>query len=193
MKNCLVTTPTSPRFPQSHCHSAILSEDLSTTTLQRFFTAFGAMLCGGLILLISLAGCEPHQKIDHLKVGRQQLLNSGLAVDAVKHLKQAEIDEIDKTEPRALLVLAYSHGLSTGAANAQGMESEFKSERAQRLAALGDEEIENLLQILVRRSRLQKDAIQVVIDKGVDAVPVLINGLGNVEFQNLHGDIIEMI
>lgn len=193
MKKCLVTTPASPQFPQSHCHSVILSKDLSTTSIQRFLISLGAMLCGGLILLIALPGCEPQQKIDHLKVGRQQLLNSGLAVDAVKHLKQAEIEEIDKAEPRALLVLAYSYGLSTGTANAQGLESEFKSERAQRLAALGDAEIENLLQILVRRSRIQKDAIQVVIDKGVDAVPVLINALGNADFQNLHGDIIEMI
>ena len=121
------------------------------------------------------------------------MLDSGLAVDAVKHLKQAEIEEIDKTEPRALLVLAYSYGLSTGAASAQGLEPEFNNERAQRLAALGDKEIEHLLQILVRRSRLQKDAIQVVIDKGVDAVPVLITALGNFDFQNLHTDIIEMI
>ena len=193
MKKCLVTTSASPQFPKSHRHSVILNKNLSTPTVQRFLTSFGAMLCGGLILLILMTGCEPQQKIDHLKVGRQQLLNSGLAVDAVKHLKQAEIEEIDKTEVRALLVLAYSHGLSTGTASAQGLESEYKSERAQRLAALGDDEIESLLQILVRRSRLQKDAIQVVIDKGVDAVPVMINALGNVEFQNLHGDIIEMI
>ena len=193
MKKCLVTTSARPQFPKSHRHSVILNKNLSTTTIQRCLTSFGAMLCGGLLLLILMTGCEPQQKIDHLKVGRQQLLNSGLAVDAVKHLKQAEIEEIDKTEARALLVLAYSHGLSTGTANVQGLESEYKSERAQRLAALGDDEIESLLQILVRRSRLQKDAIQVVIDKGVDAVPVMINALGNVEFQNLHGDIIEMI
>lgn len=193
MKKCLVTMPASPQLPQSPRYTVILTKDLSTTTIQRSLASFRTMLCGVLILLISLTGCEPQQKIDHLKVGRQQLLNSGLAVDAIKHLKQAEIEEIDKTEPRVLLVLAYSYGLSTGAANAQGQESEFKNQRAQRLAALGDEEIENLLQILVRRSRLQKDAIQVVIDKGVDAVPVLINALGNVEFQNLHGDIIEMI
>ena len=193
MKKCLVTLSANPQLAKSHRHFALLSKHLSPTTIQSLLTSVRGMLCAGLILLISLTGCEPQQKIDHLKVGRQQLLNSGLAVDAVKHLKQAEIEEIDKAEARALLVLAYSHGLSTGTANAQGLESEYKNERAQRLAALGDEEIESLLQILVRRSRLQKDAIQVVIDKGVDAVPVLINALGDVEFQNLHGDIIEMI
>ena len=193
MKKCIATMSASPQFPKSHRHAVPSTKDLSTTTIQRFFTSCRATICGGLILLIFLTGCEPQQKIDHLKVGRQQLLSSGLAVDSVKHLKQAEIEEIDKTEARALLVLAYSHGLSSGTANAQGFESEFKNERAQRLAALGDEEIEHLLHILVRRSRLQKDAIQVVIDKGVDAVPTLISALGNADFQNLRGDIIEMI
>ena len=203
MKKRLVIVLVSPQFPKSYCHSLTLSSkttarligptNLSTTRIQRFFTAFRTTLCGGLVLFILLTGCEPQQQIDHLKVGRGQLLNSGLAVDAVKHLKQAEIDEVDKTEPRVLLVLAYSHGLSTETAKAQGLDAEFRSERAQRLAALGDAEIENLLQILVRRSRIQKDAIQVVIDKGVDAVPVLIDALGNVEFQNLHGDVIEMM
>ena len=166
---------------------------LLSPKIQTSFIILRTTLCAGLTLLILLTGCEPKQKIDHLKVGRQQLLNSGLAVDAVKLLKQAEIDELDKAPPRALLVLAYTHGLSTGAAKAQGLESEFKTERAQRLAALGNEEIEYLLQVLVRRSRLQKDAMQVVVDKGADALPVLISALGQAEFLNLHGDIVEMM
>ena len=193
MKKRLVTTLTSPQFPKLHCHSVSLNKDFSITKMQRSYTSFRMTLCGGLILLILLIGCEPKQQIDYLKVGRQQLLNSGLAVDAVKHLKQAEIDELDKTEPRVLLVLAYSHGLSTETAKAQGLDAEFKSERAQRLAALGESEIEYILRILVKRSRLQKDAMQVVVDKGVEAVPVLIDALGNVDFQNLHGDLIEMM
>lgn len=165
----------------------------STIMSRRFVASVSTALCGGLLLLSALIGCQPKQQIDHLKVGRQQLLNSGLAVDAVKHLKQAEIDELDKAPPRALLVLAYTHGLSTGTAKGQGLEAEFVTERAQRLDALGDEEIEHLLQILVRRSRLQKDAMQVVIDKGEAAFPVMIGALGSVDFQNLHGDIIEMM
>ncbi len=172
MKKHLVHIPANPQFGKSR---------------------LATMLCGALIGLILLVGCEAKQKIDHLKVGRDQLLNSGLAVDAVKHLKQAEIDETDKTEPRVLLVLAYSHGLSSGTLKVQGLEAEFKNERAQRLAALGEPELEYLLQILARRSRIQKDAIQVLIDKGVDAIPSLINALGNSEYQNLHSDIIEIL
>lgn len=169
------------------------ANDISIGPIQTSFTSLRTTLFAGLTLLILLIGCEPKQRIDHLKVGRQQLLNSGLAVDAIKHLKQAEIDEIDKAPPRGLLVLAYTHGLSTGAAKAQGLEPEFERERTQRLAALGDEEVEYLLQVLVRRSRLQKDAMQVVIDKGVDALPVLINALGQADFLSLHGDIVEMM
>ena len=193
MKKHLVTMFAGHQFPKSDCESSNPKTEATAHLIRGSLTSFGMMLCGGLMLLILLVGCESKQKIDHLKVGRSQLLNSGLAVDAVKHLKQAEIDEIDKTEPRVLLVLAYSHGLSTGTAKGQGLEPEFKNERAQRLAALGDAEIESLLQILVRRSRLQKDVMQVVIDKGVDAIPILINALGNSEFQNLHGNIIEMM
>ena len=200
MKKHVVTTPATPR---ADCPSPILNGEetnhligtrsLSTATIQKSFTSLTMVLCAGLTLLILLIGCEPKQQIDHLKVGRQQLLNSGLAVDAVKHLKQAEIDELDKAPPRALLVLAYTHGLSTGAAKGQGLAPEFESERTQRLAALGNDEIEYLLQVLVKRSRLQKDAIQVVIDKGVDALPALIAALGQAEFLNLHGDIVEMM
>ena len=192
------TIPTTPQADSPILNGAdtdclIGAKDFSIGTIQKFFTSTRTVLCVGLTLLIVLIGCEPKQKIDHLKVGRQQLLNSGLAVDAIKHLKQAEIDELDKAPPRVLLVLAYTHGLSTGAAQVQGLESEFKSERTQRLAALGNEEIEYLLEILVRRSRLQKDAMQVVVDKGVDAVPVLITALGQADFLSLHGDIVEMM
>ena len=190
MKKHLTTLPT---IPQS---DSLISSDvnaLSIKMIQQAIPALITALWAGLTVLILLIGCEPQQKIDHLKVGRQQLLNSGLAVDAIKHLKQAEIDEIDKAPPRVLLVLAYTHGLSTEAAQVQGLEAEFSRERTQRLAALGNEEIEYLLQILVRRSRLQKDAMQVVVDKGVDALPVLIAALGQADFLSLHSDIVEMI
>ena len=190
MKKHVTTLPVTP---QADSPSSDGTRNLSVNPTKKSFTSLRTTLCSGLTLLILLIGCEPKQQIDHLKVGRQQLLNSGLAVDAIKHLKEAEIEELDKAPPRALLVLAYTHGLSTEVAKTQGLESEFKTERAQRLAALGNEEIEYLLQILVRRSRLQKDAMKVVVDKGVDALPVLINALGQADFLSLHGDIVEMM
>ena len=198
MKTHVGTTTATPQadsaiLTDAETNRSIGAKDLSIGTIQTSCSSLKTTLYAGLILLILLVGCEPKQKIDHLKVGRQQLLNSGLAIDSIKHLKQAEIDELDKAPPRGLLVLAYTHALSTGAAKTQGLEPEFKSERAQRLAALGNEGIEYLLQILVRRSRLQKDAIQVVVDKGVDALPVLIGVLGQADFLSLRGDIVEMM
>ena len=193
MKKYLAIMSVSPQFSKSHYCSILLRKGHWLTSVQRPFSFCRNMFFGGLIFLTMLIGCESKQQIDYLKIGQQQLLSSGRVIDAVKLLKQAEIDEIDKTEPRALLVLAYTHGLSTGTAKAQGLDAEFRHERAQRLAALGDAEIENLLQILVRRSRLQKDAMQVLIDKGIDSMPVLISALGNADFQNLHGAIIEMM
>ena len=198
MKNRVGTIPATPQADPSISNGVginclIGKEGLSIGAIHKSLTPLKATLCAGLALLVLLTGCEPKQKIDHLNIGRQQLLNSGRAIEAIKLLKQAEIDELDKAPPRALLVLAYTHGLSTGAANAQGLEPEFERERTQRLAALGNDEIEYLLQILVRRSRLQKDALQVVVDKGVDALPVLINALGQADFLSLRSDIVEMI
>ena len=72
MKKCIVTMSASRQFPKSHHHSVILSRSLSPTTIQKFLTSFRTTLCGGLVLLILLTGCEPQQKIDYLKVGRQQ-------------------------------------------------------------------------------------------------------------------------
>ena len=138
-------------------------------------------------------GCEQKQRVDHLKAGRMKLLNSGLALEAVEPLKIAVTEEYDKTEPRILLILAYSHALSSGSAKLHGLESEFILQRKQRLEALGDAEMEGLLNLLVQRSRVQKDAMQVLIDKGASAVPLLIDALGKVQYENTRVDIIEMM
>ena len=124
-----------------------------------------------LFILIVSIGCEQKQRADPLKTGRRKLLNAGLALEAVEPLKIAETEEYDKTEPRVLLILAYSHGLSSGSAKTHGLEEEFKLAREQRLEALGDAEMEFLLNLLVKRSRVQKDAMKVLVDKGVHATP----------------------
>ena len=100
MKKHVDTVFTSPQFRKSHCHCGIPSNSPLAKMTQGLLTSLIAAFCGVFLSLIVLIGCEPKQQIDHLKVGRQQLLNSGLAVDAVKHLKQAEIDELDKAPPQ---------------------------------------------------------------------------------------------
>ena len=138
-------------------------------------------------------GCEQKQRVDHLKVGRRKLLNAGLALEAVEPLKIAVQEEFDKTEPRTLLILAYYHGLSSGSAKTHGLETEFNLEREKRLETLGEAEMKHLLNLLVQRSRVQKDAMKVLTDKGVTATPLLINALGNVEYQNIRNDVIDML
>ena len=146
-----------------------------------------------LFILIVSIGCEQKQRADPLKTGRRKLLNAGLALEAVEPLKIAETEEYDKTEPRVLLILAYSHGLSSGSAKTHGLEEEFNLAREQRLGALGDAEMEFLLNLLVQRSRVQKDAMKVLVDKGVGATPLLINALGMVEYENIRNDVIDML
>ncbi len=138
-------------------------------------------------------GCEQKQRVDNLKVGRIKLLNSGLALEAVEPLKIAVTEEYDKTEPRTLLILAYYHGLSSGSAKTHGLEEKFNLEREKRLEALGDAEMKFLLDLLVKRSRVQKDAMQVLTDKGAGATPLLINALGKVEYQNIQNDVKDML
>ena len=146
-----------------------------------------------LFILIVSIGCEQKQRADPLKTGRRKLLNAGLALEAVEPLKIAETEEYDKTEPRVLLILAYSHGLSSGSAKTHGLEEEFNLAREQRLATLGDAEMEFLLNLLVQRSRVQKDAMKVLVDKGVFATPLLIKALGMVEYENIRNDVIDML
>lgn len=146
-----------------------------------------------LFILIVSIGCEQKQRADPLKTGRRKLLNAGLALEAVEPLKIAETEEYDKTEPRVLLILAYSHGLSSGSAKTHGLEEEFNLAREQRLATLGDAEMEFLLNLLVQRSRVQKDAMKVLVDKGVFATPLLIKALGMVEYENIRNDVIGML
>ena len=121
------------------------------------------------------------------------MLNAGLALEAVEPLKIAVTEEYDKTVPRTLLILAYYHGLSSGSAKTHGLEVEFNLEREKRLEALGDAEMEYLLNLLVKRSRVQKDAEQVLIDKGVSATPLLIGALGKVEYENIQSNVIDML
>ena len=77
------------------------------------------------ILAISV-GCTPDQPITQLEVGRNKLLGAGLSIEAVNHLKRAETEEAktpaEKVEPRALLLVAYSHALATGDAKTQEVE-----------------------------------------------------------------------
>ena len=148
------------------------------------------------LILVVGVGCEQKQTITKLDVGRSKLLGAGLTIQAVEDLKLAEVEEDNKVESRALLLIAYSVGLSSGDAKVQGLqlEEEYKNERVRRLAAMDVAQMKIILQILNERHRVQPDAMQVLIDKGIDVVPLLIDSVVKRHYVNLReGDLLDML
>ena len=146
-----------------------------------------------LLLLMGVVsfGCQ-EQVITQLEVGRGKLF-AGLALESVQHLERAEQEEENKVEPRALLVLAYSSAISTGAAKTHNVEARYQSERDQRVGQLGEYEMKRILQLLGERHRVQKDAIQVLIDRGAPAVPFVLEDLVKNRYRAVHGDFIQIL
>ena len=154
-----------------------------------------------LILVIGL-GCDQEQPITQLEVGRNKLLLAGLSIEAVGHLERAEIEEAktpaEKVEPRALLLIAYSHAIATGDAKTQevetpGLEAKYKQARSERIAALSNVEIKKMIQLLSERHRTQEATMQILVDKGAEAVPILIEYIGIRRYLVLRNDLIEMV
>ena len=147
-----------------------------------------------ILLLIGVVsfGCQ-EQVITQLEVGRSKLLDAGLTLEAVEHLERAEQEEQNKVEPRALLVIAYSNALSSGAARVHKVDARYKSERDRRIGELGEYEMKRILHILGERHRIQKDAMQVLVDKGAPAVPFLLEDLVKNRYRNVHGDFIQIL
>ncbi len=147
-----------------------------------------------ILLLIGVVsfGCQQEQVITQLEVGRGKLF-AGLSLEAAQHLERAVQEEDNKVEPRALLILAYSNAISTGAARTHNVEARYQSERDRRVSELGEYEMKRILQILGERHRVQKDAIQVLIDKGAPAVPFVLEDLVKNRYHNVHGDFIQIL
>ena len=146
-----------------------------------------------LLMLAVSIGCDNKPIITQLEVGREKLLGAGLAIEAAENLEKAEVEETSTLEPRVLLLLAYSHALSTGDAQSQGLAERFKQERQKRLASLTDAEMKKILDLIAQRYRIQKDAMQVLIDKGAQAVPLVIDSLGKNQFANAQNDLSEIL
>ena len=148
-----------------------------------------------ILLLIGVVsfGCQQKQVITQLEVGRSKLLNAGLTMEAVSHLERAEVEEVNKVEPRALLIIAYSNAISTRAAEMFNVETRFQSERARLLNQLGEFEIKKILEILGERHRIQKDAVQVLIDRGAPVVPFVLDNLVKDRNREAHDDFFQIL
>ena len=146
------------------------------------------------ILLLASFGCETKQKgPSNLSVGRSKLIDSGNALEAVELLEKAEEEEVNKLEPRALLLIAYSHGLATGDAGSLGVEAKFKSQRSQRIQALTDAEIRQILQILSTPSRVQRAGLQALVEKGPETSAIILESLAKGRYPALHANFTEML
>ena len=147
-----------------------------------------------ILILFTCFGCDTKQKgPSHLSVGRDKLINSGNAVEAVNLLIEAEKKEEDKTEPRALLVIAYSHALASGATKGQDFESEYKKQRTQRIAALNEAEINKMIEILNKRSEVQQDGFQALVEKGTDAAVLIIDNFAQGLYPDIHKNFISAL
>ena len=154
------------------------------------------------LILAVTVGCTQEQPITQLEVGRNKLLLAGLTIEAVNHLERAEIEEAktpaEKVEPRTLLLIAYSHAIATGDAKTQeaeipGLEARYKQARSERIAALNNTEMKKMLQLLAERHRTQDATIQILVDKGAAAAPVLIEYLGVRRYMVLRPELVEML
>ena len=146
------------------------------------------------VLLLASVGCETKQKgPSNLSVGKSKLIDSGNALEAVGLLEKAEEEEVNKLEPRALLVIAYSYGLSTGDANRGGDEAKFKNQRAQRIEALTEAEMKHILQVLSKPSQVRKAGLQALVDKGHDAAVLILDSLAKGRYPSLHADFTQML
>lgn len=146
------------------------------------------------VLLLTSFSCETKQKgPSNLSVGRSKLVESGNALEAVTLLEKAEQEEANKLEPRALLVIAYSHGLATGDAASLGVEAKFKNQRSQRIQEMTDAEIRQILQILSTPSRVQKAGLQALVDKGPEVSTIILESLAKGRYPALHENFTEML
>ena len=147
------------------------------------------------VLLLASFGCETKQKgPSNLTVGRSKLIDSGNALEAVEHLEKAEQEEGNKLEPRALLVIAYSYGLSTGDANRGGEEAKFRNQLDQRIEALTEAEMKRILQVLDDRpSQVRTAGLQALVDKGHDAAVLVLDSLAKGRYPSLHANFTQML
>ena len=140
-------------------------------------------------------GCKQEQIIPEISPGRTKLLGAGLAVEAVEHLKRAEIEEENKVEAQALLLIAYSYALSQESTllKNRNLETEYRNQRARRLAELDISHIKKIFLILSEKHRVQNDVIQILADKGLDVIPLILQDFTDKKYRNVHGDFLTVL
>lgn len=167
----------------------LMLEGENERNMKKFLT-----ICLILVWVVSF-GCKQEQIIPEISVGRTKLLGAGLAVEAVEHLKRAEIEEENKVEAQALLLIAYSYALSREATllENRNLQTEYKNERTTRLAELNDSHIKKIFLILNEKHRVQNEVIQILADKGLDVIPLILQDFIDKKYRHSHGDFLSVL
>ena len=167
----------------------LMFEGENERNMKKFLT-----ICLILAWVVSF-GCKQEQIIPEISPGRTKLLGAGLAVEAVEHLKRAEIEEENKVEAQALLLIAYSYALSQESTllKNRNLETEYRNERARRLAELDISHIKKIFLILSEKHRVQNDVIQILADKGLDVIPLILQDFTDKKYRNVHGDFLTVL
>ena len=142
------------------------------------------------VLLVTGIACEQKQTITKLEVGRNKLLGSDLVIEAITALQDAEIEEGNKTELRALLLIAYTHAIDIGDAKAQRRVDEYTRERTRRLEDMDNAQMKVILGVLNKGQRVQDSARRVLVDKGIGAVPLLVESVVKRHYVNLRESVL---
>ena len=150
-----------------------------------------------LIVLVFNTGCMDKPGPTPYELGRDKLLGSGLTIEAIEHLREAEEKQDRKVQPRALLLIAYYNSITTGDASSQRKSAEFNREKEQRLNELNKEEMAFLIDILgERHGILQKDLFQIFIDKIAQSpgkIQILIDAYSNDRYDRTHPELNQIL
>lgn len=147
------------------------------------------------LILILATGCEEitqKKKVSNFELGKGKLIEEGNSYKAAKYLKKALNEKPDNNEARILLIIACRSSIEEGTAKTAGKQSEYEKIAKTELDKLNTEnDIKDIIDVIRERNIIQKDATQVLVDKGEKAVKPSIYALKN--YAPIYKPIIEVL
>jgi len=142
-------------------------------------------------------GCKEvtqKKKYTNFELGKGKLIDEEDYVKAVKYLNMALEENPENSETRILLIIACRRSLEDGSADMQNKRDEYQRIAREEFEKLDTErEIRAIINIIRDRdiNIIQKDAMQLLIEKGENAVKLSISALINYAF--IHDQIVEVL
>lgn len=126
------------------------------------------------MILILAVGCEEvtqKRKISNYELGKGKLIEEADGYKAAKYLKKAIDEKPEHNETRILLIIACRRSIEDGTAKLYGKQSEYEKIMHEEFNRLNTEkDIKSIIEVIREDNIIQKDAIQLLIDKGEKAV-----------------------